>query len=303
MSRVARIDGKALFGEAQWNQLTARSNWRGLWLVVHAWLTVLIAVTVAVVWPHPLVLLAAVLIIGSRQLGISILMHDAAHGLLHSNTRWNDLMGQWLCAYPVGLDMRAYRAYHLKHHQFAQQEEDPDLVLSAPFPVSRMSMVRKIARDLSGLTFLKLRIAPILLAAVGRRRWRPADIALLVTCVLFATAAYVLGVGWAFWLLWLLPLATWQMLVARIRNIAEHAGVTNENDPWRIARTTEASWIARVLIAPYYVNYHAEHHLFMWTPCYRLPGLHRALRERALLTEHAVPIAEGYRSVLREVTL
>ena len=302
MARVARIDGEQLFGASRWAALNARTDWRGIALVLHAWVVIIAAITAAVLMPHPVGILLAVMVIGSRQLGLSILMHDAAHGLLLRNTTWNDRVGQWLCAYPVGLDLRAYRAYHLKHHQFAQQDEDPDLSLSAPFPVTKARFARKVARDLMGLPFLKLRVLPLLLAGIGRHKLRSADIALVGYNAVFATVAFALDAGWVWLTLWLLPAATWHMLVVRLRNIAEHGGMTRDNDPWRVARTTQANWLSRAFIAPYYVNYHAEHHLFMWTPCYRLPVIHRALRERGLLDAHAMPVAPGYSAVWQAVT-
>ena len=66
------------------------------------------------------------------------------------------------------------------------------------------------------------------------------------------------------------------MVITRIRNIAEHAVVPDSNDPLRNTRTTEASLIERAFIAPYFVNYHLEHHLMFYVPCYNLPRLHRS---------------------------
>ena len=43
-------------------------------------------------------------------------------------------------------------------------------------------------------------------------------------------------------------------------------------DPLRNTRTTRATPLARLLVAPYFVNYHLEHHLFLFVPCWRLPA-------------------------------
>ena len=87
------------------------------------------------------------------------------------------------------------------------------------------------------------------------------------------------GVWWAYPLLWLVPLLTWMMVITRIRNIAEHAVVPDSSDPLRNTRTTHANFLERLFIAPYYVNYHLEHHLLFYVPCYNLPKVHRLLSE------------------------
>lgn len=73
------------------------------------------------VWP--VLIPISVMIIGTRQLGLAILMHEAAHGGLSTNVRLNDALGHWLCAVPIGASLTAYRPYHLSHHRFAQQAE------------------------------------------------------------------------------------------------------------------------------------------------------------------------------------
>ena len=80
---------------------------------------------------------------------MAVLVHDGAHNLLFSNPKINDFISQWFCAYPVFQDNRVYRPYHLKHHRFTETELDPDLALSAPFPITKKSFFRKVARDLN----------------------------------------------------------------------------------------------------------------------------------------------------------
>ncbi len=48
----------------------------------------------------------------------------------------------------------------------------------------------------------------------------------------------------------------------------------DNDDPLRNTRTTYANPLMRLLVAPYWVNYHLEHHLFMFVPCWRLPQAH-----------------------------
>ena len=67
--------------------------------------------------------------------------------------------------------------------------------------------------------------------------------------------------------------------------------------PPRNTRTTLASPLERLLVAPNYVNYHLEHHLVMTVPHYHLPRMHRMLRERGVLDGACVE--RGYGPVLR----
>ena len=107
------------------------------------------------------------------------------------------------------------------------------------------------------------------------------------------------GLWWAWFVLWLLPQATWLQMITRLRNIAEHACVAkDEPDPLRHARTTTANLVERALIAPYWVNYHCEHHMFMHLPCYSLPRAHRLLRAKGV-TER-METAPSYFAVLKK---
>ena len=70
---------------------------------------------------------------------------------------WNDCVSQWFCAWPVFTDTIPYRHYHLVHHRKTQQPDDPDLHLSAKFPITKESFRRKMIRDITGQTGFKLR--------------------------------------------------------------------------------------------------------------------------------------------------
>lgn len=304
MAVAARALPEDFFSPEEWQVLSERSNWKGLWLVAHAWAVIGLAIAVGVAWPITVPLV--VVLVGNRQLGLFILMHDAAHGALHRNRAINDWVGKWLC----GFDLHAYRSYHLQHHRFVQQAEDPDLVLSAPFPVTRSSLWRKVVRDLSGQTFFKQKFgawfAP-LPAGGGTNRWavmmaqaRRQYLFLLANALglaLFAAA----GLGWAWLLMWLLPMATWLPLISRLRNISEHALVAvNEPDPLHHARTTTANFWERICIAPYWVNYHCEHHMFTQIPCWQLPQAHRILQRQGATVR--MTLASGYLPLLRQAS-
>jgi fatty acid desaturase len=288
-------------------RLSQRSDWMGAWLVLHAWALIVGAMALVVWLPNPLTFLLAVMVIGGRQLGLAILMHDAAHGLLFKTRRLNEVAGQWLCAFPVGTDLHLYRPYHLKHHRHTQQADDPDLVLSAPFPISRQSLRRKIWRDITGNTGLTRRRQQIMATWGGEaglswaERWTRLKegglTGFVITNALLWAAMTAVGLWWLYPALWLLPLLTWYQLVSRIRNIAEHAVVPDNDDALRNTRTTYANPVARLLLAPYWVNYHLEHHLLLSLPCWKLPAAHQLLLAKGLRDQ--MEVQAGYLDVLK----
>jgi hypothetical protein len=53
--------------------LRERVEWKGMALIVHAWSVIIAAMLLVAVFPNPLTYILAVMLIGSRQLGLIIL--------------------------------------------------------------------------------------------------------------------------------------------------------------------------------------------------------------------------------------
>ena len=73
---------KKYFTSDEIRPLASRSNFMGTFLVLHCFATIALALTIFSIWPNPVTFVVAVMVIGSRQLGLAILMHDAAHRAL-----------------------------------------------------------------------------------------------------------------------------------------------------------------------------------------------------------------------------
>ena len=303
-----RIRARDFLSDEELVDVRTRRPWKSVALIAHAWVLILGAIAMVALLPNPLTYLFAVAIIGSRQLGLAILMHDGAHGALANGTKLNMALSHWFCAYPIFAETKAYRRYHLQHHAHTQQADDPDLVLSAPFPITKLSYRRKFWRDISGQTGLAQRKAQMLnalgdpswpLAIRAAHFWEKLGPQWIANAILFALLALA-GVWWAYPLLWLIPGLTWMMVISRIRNIAEHAVVPDSDDPLRNTRTTKAGFWERLFVAPYYVNYHLEHHLLFYVPCYNLPRVHQILM-RHPRAKH-MEVQSSYATVLRLAT-
>lgn len=306
--QFSAVRPRDIFDKDEIASLRQRNNWRAAGLFIHAWVVIGASMALFALFPNPLTFLIAVVLIGARQLGLAILMHDGAHGLLFSNVKVNDFVTQWFASFPIATDIRPYRPYHLTHHKNTQQESDPDLILSAPFPITRESLRRKIMRDLTGQTGYKQRKSQIK-AALGKPGAPFKDrlstfIAKfggpLATNLVLLTILSGLGYWYLYPLLWVLPLLTWYQMITRLRNICEHAMVPDNNDPMRNARTTYAGWFMKAMIAPYWVNYHVEHHLFTWIPCYNLAKAHELLLYKGYRDQ--LEIQPSYWAVLKIAT-
>ncbi|MDE4174452.1 fatty acid desaturase family protein [Phaeobacter sp. PT47_59] len=305
--------GKTYLTSDEIRPLAERSDLMGLWLLMHCWGTIALALTLFGFWPNALTFVLAIMVIGSRQLGLAILMHEAAHNALFKTRRLNEVAGDWLCGRPILADLAAYRHYHLTHHRFTQTEKDPDLVLSAKFPTSRASLRRKFTRDLTGQTGIKQLVGQILMSLQlagdedaikaansdfaqsfkAPRLWGALPVFLGIT-LLFS----LIGDWWWGLAFWLLPYLTWFQFVLRVRNIAEHGATEQSENPLQNVRTTRAGPIARLLVAPYWVNYHLEHHMVMHVPCWQLKSMHTLLLNKGLGDQ--MRLANGYGQALAE---
>ena len=296
-----------LLSKEQLKIIREKRDWINVVSISMNWLQILAAMALFFYFPNVLTFLLSVIVIGSRQFALAVLAHDGAHNLLFSNEKINDFASQWFCAFPLFSDNRPYRPYHLAHHRFTESENDPDLSLSAPFPITKASFRRKVIRDLTGQTgFRRYSIAlkSIFSSEADNFAGRIKKISdkisgfFISNLVIFSLIA--IFSHWSiYFLLWWIPAFTYYSLIVRIRNIAEHSvtpGDTNLNN----TRTTKASLLTRYLLVPHHVNFHLEHHLFTNCPWYNLPKVHEMLKGEPLRDKMC--IEESYFSVLRKAT-
>ena len=76
--------------------------------------------------------------------------------------------------------------------------------------------------------------------------------------------------------------------------------VADGSDPLRNTRTVTASLLERVFLAPYWVSYHLEHHLFVFVPCWSLRRAHALLLAKGYRAR--MEVAPSYVEVIRRVT-
>jgi fatty acid desaturase len=290
------------------SRLTHRSAWRASLAVLHDFLVLAAAIAAGLYsWPNPIILVLSILVIGTRQHALFVIAHDAAHYLLYENRLLNEIVGR-ACAMVQGLSMCTYRVIHRLHHNNLYGALDPDTALHGGYPRGKAYLVKKLLKDLLGLTAWKtyayfLGGAPALNTATKvavrplddtseklrneARHDRNAVIGFhLMALLIFALTGYLVE----YLVLWVLPLVTVVQAILRLRAIAEHGATTDFSSPLTAARTNVAPAWLEWLIFPHQVNYHIEHHLYASVPHYHLPALHRELvKNRVLEGAEVVP--------------
>lgn len=300
-------------------RLSVVHSGKGLWAVAVQWGVVLLAGGLALWSGHWAAYLLAVVVIGSRQHAMAILMHDASHYRLLKNRLANDLVSDLFLAFPVGVSTSLYRKRHLEHHRHTNTDQDPDWHEMHQdedwcWPKLRWESAKLFAFDLLGLN------APKTLKIISN--WSPwpklftvsapdgnlnlrERLCLITLIVGTAASLFWSGLWIPFVILWIVPSLTVLGAIFRIRSIAEHLETENTCE-LNASRTVNPTWFERLLIAPCNVNYHLEHHLFPSVPFYNLPALHRCLladeqyQARAHLTTTYLGLTHG---VLAELTV
>ena len=243
----------------------------------------LTVIGIVVVIGHWIAVLCAVPIIGVLQIRMFILAHEGAHRLLFSNRRINDLVGintfGWLA---FGTGTHAYRRGHNHHHRDEFGPKEPDFLLYAFYPITAVSMRRKLRRDGGGVS--AYRILRPRLTGLFRRRFFVNSLRFYLGQLFVFGLFAVSGNPLLYFALWVLPYVTVYQVLNRLRAIAEHGGMTRSGDRRDTAHHVRQGRIARTIFVPLNVGYHLAHHVDSGIPFRNLPRLTKLLEEDGYLT-------------------
>ncbi|MEZ5004627.1 MAG: fatty acid desaturase family protein [Chitinophagales bacterium] len=298
------------------HELMQKSDAKATWEIVKIWFWIILAFVMVGLWPNVVTVILALIIIGAKQLGCAIIMHDTSHYSLFKSRKLNDIIGNWFGAYPIIHNVEQYRPYHLQHHKATGTDDDPDLNLTKGYPTTKASLARKFGRDLSGITGVKGNFGVMMMHlgywkySLGNKiekivkeergiTWKNGFRNLRGP---LAANLIMLAICWAFgkpllYLLWPAAYLTTYLLILRVRSMAEHSMVADRRDPLQNSRTIHANWLERFLFAPLDVNYHLEHHLLFTIPSYNFKAMHKKLWERGLFEK--ANYSNGYWNIIK----
>jgi fatty acid desaturase len=223
----------------------------------------------------PLVLIASHLMHGA-----AIGFHEATHGLLRRNRRFNEFDGVLLGVFSF-MSFSLYRAAHQLHHMHLATERDEELWPFVDPDSARWARILaacvELAAGLIFLPFLFLRIflragSPIRSRKVRRRIW-----AELVLMVVVWSGIFLAVTHWHVWRYFL-----WMYLVPAFiagnlqswRKYIEHVGMTGSTVNSSTRSIVAKNWSGRLMaFTLLHEPFHGVHHLHMGLPHAELPGL------------------------------
>lgn len=276
--------------------------WRGILQVALEWLGIAAGIILCEAYWHPLLYIATVIWIGSRQGALAVMMHEATHYRLLPNRKWNDWVGEIFTAWPLLITVNAYRQNHWAHHRHVNKPEDPDWQRKQnkeefEFPKSGLHMLLITLKYWLGFYAIKQ------FAEINQTAKIPAQ--LKIVRLLLYVGAVIASIIFDFWLglliYWVVPLFTYFLWIIYVRGVAEHfGGIEDHDDLLRKTRHIEANFFERLLIAPNHIYVHIGHHLYPSVPFYKLKELQRLLMENPNYAERA-HVTKGYIGFLAEL--
>ena len=259
-----------------------------------------------------------IFLIAGRQGAFVQLVHEASHFLVSKNNKLNDFFGNYLCAFPIGVNFAGFRSGHNNHHvNTATPNDSPtDLDKYRVVDTKKFDLYKLFIKDLVGISALEVFIS------YGKNKTETVNIEkkskkkfFLFLTKLSLTQLLILALfGFNiinYILFWIIPLISPHMFLMRIRGLAEHGqsnqlGCTAETNSAGTFYTrsflTEVNsyksaivvFLEKILIGSFNVNFHHEHHIFPNIPWYNLKKLSKLISKNVQKNNSSRTYRKGY---------
>lgn len=292
-------------------------------ITLWGWGRISMGVAMFTFFPNPLSYLLAILFVSSGMGILVALSHESQHSALLRSKKWNDLVGAWLCAYPVGSVYGASKAVHLAHHKYLNTSQDPDRHFHLEDDKSTPEQFANYFLKLlcGGQLWTSIVVNGFLRkenvgssegsesedtcekVAVGARRKYPEILNLIpVQMTVFSLLWLTTGFWWAYFALWLVPIFTLGTFFGYLRGFIDHARLESDDmslAAGRLISVPHPSLFDRALLTGLDFHFHAEHHFFPAVPHYYLPELHDVLQNDPAFRDRYL-VRPTYFSFLRD---
>lgn len=261
-------------------------------------------------FPHPAILVLCVLANIHTFNRFAQIIHGSDHGGLFANPKANAMFGNVAASF-VGYTRTGHQVSHQQHHLHLNTELDSDRIWGKP-EESIAEIRRMWLNDIFMLTAIKrlLQYSQTDRKIYEVAPWQKLSLTFFINAArvlwpvaitqLVVLAYYTMIIGPQFYfLIYVLPIFTLYPAQIRLRTAVEHAFdagyVPQGREAVWVARSVNASWLERLIIAPLDIPYHFEHHLLPGVPYYNLSKVRKLLEAKGF----PVPIAPGYFGFMR----
>lgn len=244
------------------------------------------------------VTLLCIVLIGTRQSVLALLLHEQVHRL-GMRSKYADWIINVCAVYPLFVTtVEDYAKVHLSHHAYFFTKNDPDFIRKSgdewTFPKTLGAILTMVARDVTAMNVVRLirgKTAPNT-AEFSRRHPTPLWLRLSFFALLSATLT-VTG-GWTLFLLyWVVPLLTVAQLLIRWIAVAEHEYNVENGSVLETTPIIELTWWQKIVLPDLNFGYHAYHHLHPGVAFSNLPAVHVIYLGEGLVDEDAIFRGQG----------
>lgn len=204
-------------------------------------------------WVSGPVLALAITAIGAAQHQFGGAIHEGTHYMLFADRKLNELVSDWLAAYPIYTTTYHFRLHHLAHHQFVNDpERDPDISQLhdsdhwLDFPITHVEVAWKLLKQLWLPNLFRYTITRARYSALGAAHNpyadpnHPGSVRPLRAGILFAAGAPLICIplvhyGHALAVAIILP-ALWALVVTILARLPDDSYPTTRLAPVRPLR-------------------------------------------------------------------
>lgn len=255
----------------------------GASLFIFDWAIILLGYYISI--KYSILIPFILLIVGSRQRGLSNLIHDSSHWNLSKNKKINDLFADLFGGLPLISPIKSYRTSHLLHHRhLGHSQLDPDSRMHQRYNYNDLNPVHtKWYQNVGYLIF-------------NLESWKDSNIGswaeitkiqkiksltwwltlLIISSFLFSIYSTILFICF-----WQLSRATGYHIVRTFAEFLDHSGLPVGSIAQNSRIVTSPNWFLKNLFHPHNDNFHALHHFDPTLPNYNLEQAHMLIKHKS----------------------
>lgn len=230
------------------------------------------------------VLILSIIISGIFIYRLQIIAHDGLHFAINENKKINDFITRYILLAIQFTPMSLNRKNHLNHHGKFSSMEDKDWqyykasdkdtrskFYTWVLMVFGFGFVFKIAFKLFGIvkTDIKEKEMP-----ASTPEGLAEDVFAILVSQLIIFSIFYFTLGWMYYfIIWGFAVFGVMVPLNTIRSFAEHSIMEPDNSPSNRLFTFDGPFLELFIVSPHNMNFHYEHHEYMYIPYYNLPKL------------------------------